>query len=283
MKKLFKLSYGLKPLVAGQNFITNSEHYIYECPKTGIRYTRPEPDIDQINRCYKKSEGNVWPEDVYDTYRRGYSQIVSSIEKYTSRNKKNICDIGCYTGGFLNTFNTRWGKYGIEPSIIAAEAAGLNDIEIIGEKWEDVLNKNQKFDCISSLSVIEHICEQDLFVDKIRQSLNPNGLLFIETGDYLSLWARFMRRRWYYYNLPEHVAFHSRRTLPELLEKHGFSVLELSINKYHKRPKGFIQWGSHLKCLGIAFGKKINIFQKNSDPYRAFLLDHLRIIAKIKR
>ena len=56
--------------------------------------------------------------------------------------------------------------------------------------------------------------------------LAPDGLLMISTGDWDSLLARAMGKRWRLMTPPQHLFFFSPETLGALLERHGFQVVD---------------------------------------------------------
>jgi len=277
LRKLFEVNYGSDPRVAGVPYRPPGRAWIAQCDRSGIRYVTPEPDFEQIRRCYAKAETTVWRDDPVDGRRRGYWRMVKLIESNLSKPNPSMCDVGCYTGGFAKSFGQQWRRYGIEPSSKAAEAAAEAGVQILGTDWSEVLPGRQ-FDCVTLLSVIEHVYEQDALIDTVRAALNPFGLVFIETGDYDSWWARFMGPRWYYYNLPEHVAFHSRHSLCRLLERHGFEVVAALGHRTHKRSIGWIGRASAFKRLATGTVKRL--VGPSSEPYRALWRDHQWVLAR---
>lgn len=59
-----------------------------------------------------------------------YLQERNRILKYFPQGGR-VLDVGCGVGGFLNTFDDRWEKYGVEPSDFAQGKAALKGIQIL--------------------------------------------------------------------------------------------------------------------------------------------------------
>lgn len=275
----FEINYGSCPRVAGQPYQPPHQAWIAQCDQTGIRYVTPPPNFEQIHVCYENAASNVWPESPKDTTARGYSKIVRLIEANLSSTHwpASICDIGCATGGLLKAFSSNWQKFGIEPSNAAASLASAHGVVIIGNDWKSGLQGRQ-FDCISLLSVIEHVAEQDALLQSIAAAVKPGGLVFIETGDYNSLWARFMGQHWYYYNKPEHVVFHSQKSLGKLLHKHGFVVVVRAGHQNHKSATGLRGRAAAFKRL--IHGAILRLHNAKAEPFRALWHDHQWVLAR---
>ena len=99
--------------------------------------------------------------------------------------------MGCFTGSFLNCFDSSWTKFGVEPSKKAALIASKNEIDILG-KSVPLSSSAITFDVIVSLNVVEHIIDVGKYLNHLKSMLNDNGIIFIETGDYQCFFPRFM-------------------------------------------------------------------------------------------
>jgi hypothetical protein len=58
--------------------------------------------------------------------------------------------------------------------------------------------------------------------------LRPGGVLFLSTGDVGSLWARACGRFWPLLTPPQHLTFHTRRSIVTLVEAAGLEPVEIS-------------------------------------------------------
>lgn len=87
-----------------------------------------------------------------------------------------ILDIGCGVGGFLQTFDDRWEKYGVEPSEFAAEKAKKKGVTII--QSASVGNFDQ-FDVVVLRGSLQHIAFPMESLVQAHRVLKSGGLLVI--------------------------------------------------------------------------------------------------------
>ncbi len=107
---------------------------------------------------------------------------------YSILQKKKILDLGC-GGGLLSESLAKDGAniMAIDNSEelikIAKERAYEKKYNINYEKStiEKLANKNEKFDIIISLEVIEHVKDYKIFLQNIFKCLKPEGLIIIST------------------------------------------------------------------------------------------------------
>lgn len=86
------------------------------------------------------------------------------------------------------------------------------------------------FDAITAGEIIEHMLDEDAFVEDCRKALKPGGLLALTTPNLSFLVNRFLvlfGRTPMFVHAPFHYHFHTRDTLVKLVERHGFEVEEL--------------------------------------------------------
>ncbi len=108
-----------------------------------------------------------------------------SLTPFTSL---KIVDIGCGGGLIAEPFCKMGGNVtAIDASPInigiAKSHAEKSNLEInyLHSTAEELANKNQQFDVVLALEIIEHVSDIDLFIKSCSKLLKPNGLLFIAT------------------------------------------------------------------------------------------------------
>jgi len=119
-----------------------------------------------------------------------------------------------------------WDASGLEVSASAAAAAArLSPGHIVVATASSTPFASASFDAVTLWDVIEHLAEPHDSMAEIARVLRPGGRLVLTTGDVGSAVARLSGSRWHLYTIPEHLFFHSRRSLRVLLEAHGFRVV----------------------------------------------------------
>jgi 2-polyprenyl-6-hydroxyphenyl methylase/3-demethylubiquinone-9 3-methyltransferase len=99
-----------------------------------------------------------------------------------------ILDIGCGGGLVAEPIS----RLGADLTAIDASQKNINVAKIHGEKSglkidyqctsaEELASKNQQFDVVLALEIIEHVADVEKFIEACAKLVKPNGLLFIAT------------------------------------------------------------------------------------------------------
>jgi len=146
---------------------------------------------------------------------------MQEIEKYVK--KGNILDVGSAFGFFLNCVNSGWKKYGIELAETPAEYSKRYGINIQKKGIEEAEYKNDFFDVITMIELIEHLPSPIQTLSKCSRIMKKNGLLVVQTGNVDCIARRVQGPRWHYYS-PEHLFYYSLKNIKILFEKTGFKL-----------------------------------------------------------
>lgn len=140
----------------------------------------------------------------WEKYKLNNEDIVRSL--FIKRNLKKlklgssveILDLGCGYG-WMSKFLTNFGKYtGVDFSKNAIEFAnkefGIHGKFILADETSISLGlpEEKKFDIIVCSEVIEHVVDQNSFIEQISMFLKPNGYLILTTPNGLS-WNEFSK------------------------------------------------------------------------------------------
>ncbi len=131
--------------------------------------------------------------------------ILSLLDQHVDRspNNRRILDVGCGTGANLRYFS-RYGKVtGIDLSKSALQFCNLRGkYDLIQASGEEIPFRDNSFDVITMLDVLEHIEEDAKTLKELYRVLKPRGTLLITVPAYNFLWsghdfASHHKRRYY--------------------------------------------------------------------------------------
>jgi len=147
--------------------------------------------------------------------------LISKILKDIS--KKHFLEIGVGTGDFI-TFISNRGFHGVGIDIsqeavdIAMERirkARLEKIVKIGE--ESVFDISGIYDIVFSFEVLEHIDEDEKFINVIKRLLDREGVFIFSVPAHMKMWGA--SDEW-----AGHVRRYEKREIISKLERNGFEV-----------------------------------------------------------
>ncbi len=123
--------------------------------------------------------------------------FVNSLQKikHIKKQKKlSILDVGCHAGKISRLFLEFGEVYGLDLNEKAVEEAKKSKIRAkVGDVFQvDRIFKDLSFDVIIAGDIIEHVFDTDLFLQKLRNMLSPDGVLLLSTPNLLSLGRRYM-------------------------------------------------------------------------------------------
>jgi len=170
---------------------------------------------------------------IHDTDRFRYRQVLGVIAK---RDVGRVLDIGCGTGTFLTMLPSGVERFGIEPTVAAANIARDRGIAILQPEDLDRPELRNTFDVVTSMDVLEHATDLQEFRRQLVTALRPGGMAILLTGDAESKSAQRLGRYWYYMHGPEHITFFSSRSMRTWLERdfQGIEVTETSHNRLRR-------------------------------------------------
>lgn len=166
--------------------------------------------------------------------RRSMRRHLDQMSRYLL-DRGAVLEIGCAYGFFLDEARTCFGRVvGIDVAESAvAHARRHLRVNALSGAFLDVPFEEGSFDGICLWDTIEHLDRPDLFLRKARRLLQPDGRLFLTTGDISSLIARMRGSRWRQIHPPSHLHYFSKQSLTKLLERVGFRVMGIETAAYY--------------------------------------------------
>ena len=206
---------------------------IYRCGDCGLQFVHPQPSVEEILAIYGP-----------DYFRRGNKYSLETGVPTSNPNLENdrtrmrlvkrhkssgrLLDVGCAMGDFLALARDEGFEVtGVEVASSAADhVRDKLGIEVHNCDLPTAGLPPSSFDIITLWDVIEHLTNPHPTLREAFRLLRPGGVLLASTGDAGALFARIMGKYWHLLTPPQHLFFHSRKSLETLLESHGFSVQE---------------------------------------------------------
>lgn len=183
-----------------------------------------------------------------------------------------ILDIGCGIGKHLANVKTNSVKVGIDAGISGLQKGKriYSDIQFVCSSAYSLPVKNETFDTVISIDVIEHLHQPDAALQPIYHLLKPGGMLFLQTPNYpvkrlydLLHVVRGSREK--FADDPTHVSKFNSRSLAETLSRAGFKIKQViarnvMLQKYIPRLELLRN-----TVLGRAIGQKIIIIAQKGN------------------
>jgi SAM-dependent methyltransferase len=226
---------------------------LVRCSSCGHRQTEPMPADAVLESAYAGAASDDYVEEESgqrETARRALERIERHLVPDPTNGgprKRRLLDLGCWVGFLLSEAVERgWEAVGVEPSEFASAYArdrlGL-DVRT-GELLTSPLPLGH-YDAIVMGDVIEHLPRPDEALGRLAALLRPGGVAWMALPDAGSLVARGLGRRWWSV-IPTHVQFFTRGSIRTLLERQGWTVLEIatapkafSVRYYLERVGGY--------------------------------------------
>ena len=214
-------------------FAEENSFLLVKCTECGLLFVENRPNNDQISNAHMQGKhGGRETIDVTGRFKREkisqYVKILEDIFKGDIKNEKTWLDIGCGYGEFMIAIN-KYGSglvtvKGTEPNVHKQKSAIKRSLDV---SYFDIETHKNKYDIISILNVYSHLPDPPRFLKSLKELLNPNGELILETGDSSGLSAKDMPRPLY---LPDHLSFASESIVIGILERLNFKIM--TIKKY---------------------------------------------------
>jgi 2-polyprenyl-3-methyl-5-hydroxy-6-metoxy-1,4-benzoquinol methylase len=215
--------------VSGEGFelIQNSEY--------GFLETFPQPSSENLPKYYQSEDYISHTDSKRNLFEKAYHLIrkislnkkLSLINSY-SLESKNVLDIGCGTGDFLQTAQqNNWTVSGIEPNKEAREIGNKKTNNSVFETGQLLKFNTSSFDVITLWHVLEHLPDLENQVTVFKKLLKPNGTLIIAVPNYKSFDAKHYKQFWAAYDVPRHLWHFNQESVSKLVSKQSMEVIKV--------------------------------------------------------
>lgn len=201
----------------------------FRCQNCGIELQWPLPTLEELSNFYEAS----FSDGLYSEFteadamkRMTANQRIKEIGRHIPIEGRWL-DAGCANGVFMETIERDdVTSEGVELSQHAVQSGRDRGLKIHVGTIDD-LPENDVFDCVTAFDVLEHVLDPNAFLQGIQKRLADNGHVVLTVPDTGGIVRRLMGRRWYFYIPEEHLHYFNRHNLANLLQKHGFDVVDI--------------------------------------------------------
>lgn len=197
-------------------------------------------DTGSIDRFAKLEEENEKRKKELEWLEKTeYKDFYDFLTQNINSSYKQLLDVGCGTGEFLNFMSDlKFKCTGIEPSKDAAEKAKQKGICVCNcdllEYYEKYFNENDKFNVINLNNVLEHIADPLLFISKCRKIITEGGIIRIKVpNDFnklqLDVEQNLNKEPWWI-SIPDHINYFDFDSLSKLVSAQGFEILYKTVD-----------------------------------------------------
>ena len=241
----------LRDKLIGKDFyekLVPGKFLLSECQNCGCIFQKPIPSQSEIGTFYatnyysyqvgrKKSFFDKLRENTIRVNYEGISNFSffwKIILLFTRKKFKDILPISKGGGNFLDigcgdSINLRilkdygWNTYGIEISEDAVKAAQAENLNVIHSTLEDY-NPDVKFNAMRLWHVLEHLLDPHASMEKIKNLLTDDGVVYIAIPNTRSLNAYLFGKYWIGYDVPRHLINYSLKSFEILLKSHNLKI-----------------------------------------------------------
>ena len=262
-------------LVTGEKFNLKNHYEI-----DGLLKTEPSPPNHLLSKYYES--------DAYISHSDSSKGMINTlyywVKNYSLKKKfslisqasqgKKILDYGCGTGEFVSFLNSKkMNAFGFEPNTNAFKIAKEKNPERIFNSNQ--ILKNEKFDVITLWHVLEHVPDLNEVIEQLKNSLNPDGKLFVAVPNYASFDAEYYQEFWAAYDVPRHLWHFNQKSMQTLFNNFGMIIekvhpmwfdafyVSLLSEKYKRSSLGFLK----AMCIGFIS----NVKAMNSGEFSSLI------------
>ncbi|MCB5227754.1 class I SAM-dependent methyltransferase [Alishewanella sp. 16-MA] len=200
-----------------------------KCVRCRVLRHHPYPSAEQISAYYThyqslKSAGSIYlSDDGYSVFCRDKKLTFADLGiKLSDFNNKQVLDVGCATGQFLQMMQDA-GATNVMGLDASAECINIAKSKGLNCQNQEFLDHQQQYHVISMWHLIEHVMDPIAYLHKAYELLLPGGWLLIETPVTGELSTAF-GSDWRYLMPIEHLHLFPFDTLVQLTNQAGFAL-----------------------------------------------------------
>ncbi|MGR9099760.1 MAG: class I SAM-dependent methyltransferase [Gammaproteobacteria bacterium] len=195
------------------------------CSDCGFFFnTAFDPRLTQYNGLYEETQS------FSPTFRAYHKQLARKLIRRHGLKGKNIIEIGCGKGAFLNLLCGLGNNHGLgfDPSYVEDRIETQSEKNVVYIK-DNFSSRHVKFnvDFICCLMTLEHIHNPSVLIRQIHDlaKSNPKCRIFFQVPESFRIVRDCAFEDIYY----EHCSYFTKESLSHLFQKHGFEILNTDV------------------------------------------------------
>ena len=200
---------------------------VVRCAACGFAFVDPTPTPAELANYYAHGYAVPLERDAGNSAR--HAARIDGLERWQPR-RGWLLEVGASYGHALAEARRRgWRVAGVELAPAAARYARERcGLAVFAGDLLDAPFADASFDAAIMWHVLEHTHDPIAQLRRMRALLRPGGVLGLRVPNAASFGARFAGRLWVWTSPPAHLWYFSPTTLPRLLARCGFEVLEVA-------------------------------------------------------
>jgi len=263
--------------------VSSEEFELLVNEEFGFLETHPQPSLEKLPEYYKSEDYISHTDTKRNLFEKAY-HIVRNISlkrklrliNSLSLEEKNLLDIGCGTGDFLQIAKqNNWIVSGIEPNDEARKIANSKTNNSVYNTEQLLKFPKHSFDVITLWHVLEHLPNLEEHVSILKSFLKENGSLVIAVPNYKSYDAHYYKNFWAAFDVPRHLWHFNQESVSKLFLKENMKVIKTLPMKFDSYYVSLLSekyksgWMNIFNAFRIGFTS--NIKAKRSGEYSSLI------------
>lgn len=269
---------------------------LVRCINDGLLMINPVPFASEIKRIYEEDYADAdRPESErpasigYWAYVKERPQLLEYFDRKIDLLKKRyhvrgkVLDIGTGHGYFLEAAKERNVlAVGIDRTKQAVEFAKRQKLRVYNTDLHHAPFKPNTFEAVTAFELIEHVADPLVLLKDAYKFLKPGGVIMIATPKAEGYLHKIMGNHWLSFRHRQHFYFFSEKTLSALLNKSGFTDVEVLNDDIRFYPANHIVGGIKYYFRLKSLDSLLSLVEKVLDRLHFFVpipLDTLVMVA----
>ena len=196
------------------------DYFFSKCRECKIVFSRIIPSKKSLAEHYSQYSRN---NEVCDLTELVYGKWILD---WKNNGFSSHLDFGCGSGELVKYANMN-GINSVGTEIDESAIKILKMSGVRAENFSQILAKNNTFDVITLIEVVEHLSDPLQVLTDLNRLLTDKGMLFITTPNFDSLNRYLYQSKWRVLSYPDHINMFSKNSIIKILRTSGFDAINV--------------------------------------------------------